>query len=91
MRTQPAARYEEEFRELVEVGGTRECQTVAEVADFIGCPPESTANTLASYEVAASVRTAGQFAEDEFGRTDFGRAPLEPPYVLAHGRLGADA
>jgi fumarate reductase flavoprotein subunit len=78
-----AAQYEEEFRELVEIGGTRECPTVAEVADFIGCPPESVSKTLAAYEAAASAQADGQLAEDEFGRTDFGRAPLGPPYVLA--------
>lgn len=72
-----AAHHEEEFRDLVEIGGTRECATVAEAAQFIGCPAEELAATLA----AAAAAAAGT-SVDAFGRTDFGNGPVHPPYVL---------
>jgi fumarate reductase flavoprotein subunit len=69
---------EEEYRELYEIGGARTCAGLGELAGLTGAPHEVLAGTLASYAAAA----AGQRA-DEHGRTDFGLAPLQPPYVVS--------
>jgi fumarate reductase flavoprotein subunit len=69
---------EDEYRELYEIGGARTCADLSEVAGFTGVPPEPLADTLASYAAAAT----GQ-RPDEHGRTEFGLAPLQPPYVVS--------
>ncbi len=77
-RIQDIARREEEYRELCDIGGARACASLAEVAAVTGMPPDSLAGTLATYAAAAAGRRA-----DERGRTDFGIAPLRPPYVVS--------
>ncbi|MGJ9421402.1 FAD-dependent oxidoreductase [Aeromicrobium sp. CF3.5] len=69
---------EDEFADLVEMGGARECSSVQELADVTGTPAEALAATLDSYEASALGEEA-----DEFGRADFGLAPLVPPYVAS--------
>jgi fumarate reductase flavoprotein subunit len=69
---------EDEYRDLVEMGGARLCADLAELADFIGNPLDALTDTLRSYAEAA----VGQ-ASDPFGRSDFGLAPLHPPYVTS--------
>lgn len=64
------------FRELVELGGTREAATVAALASAIGVDATALERTITRFNAAAAGR-----AGDEFGRTDFGMAPLEPPFV----------
>lgn len=69
---------EEEFAELVGMGGARECADLDALAAVVGAPRDALAATLEAYAAAA----AGT-QDDEHGRTDFGRAPLEPPYVAS--------
>lgn len=69
---------EEEYAELVEMGGARECASVEELAEVVGAPVEQLRATLESYAAAARGERP-----DAFGRTDFGLAPLEPPYVAS--------
>ena len=68
---------EPEFAELADIGGVVEAATAADVAHVLGAPEDVVASSLAAYEGAA----AGE-ATDEFGRTDFGMGPLEPPYCV---------
>ncbi|AVZ39263.1 MULTISPECIES: FAD-dependent oxidoreductase [unclassified Dietzia] len=69
---------EDEFRDLVEMGGAKECATTAELAAVTGAPEEAVIRTLENYEAAARGERA-----DEHGRNEFAMAPLEPPYVAA--------
>jgi len=77
-RIKELASKEEEFAELVEMGGAREYDDVAALADGIGADADGLAETLAQYASAA-----GGSASDPFGRQDFGLAPLAPPYVAS--------
>lgn len=61
---------EDEFRELVELGGLKKADSVAELAARFGLPAASLAATLADFNAAA----AGQ--PDRHGRQRFGMAPL---------------
>jgi len=69
---------EEEFADLVEMGGARECASVQELAEITGAPVDALTATLEAYAASALGDRA-----DEFGRTDFGLAPLVPPYVAS--------
>lgn len=71
-----AAAHEQEFRELVQMGGVREFAGVDEMAAFIGCEAGVLAQTLQHAATAA----AGK-AVDAFGRLDWGNGPLVAPYV----------
>lgn len=73
-RIRDHAAKEEEFAELMEVGGVREFDTIADLAAFIGADEEVLATTLRAYDRAA----AGE-VDDEFGRSAFGLAPLTFP------------
>jgi fumarate reductase flavoprotein subunit len=72
-----AAAHEEEFRELVAMGGVREYPDAAGLAAFMGCSPSEIEGTLTAARAAA----AGE-RPDEFGRSDFGNGPLRPPYAI---------
>jgi fumarate reductase flavoprotein subunit len=65
---------EDEYRDLVEMGGARVCADIPALADLIGAPVQALSETLESY-----ARTS----PDPFGRSDFGLAPLQPPYVAS--------
>jgi fumarate reductase flavoprotein subunit len=69
---------EDEYRDLVDMGGAVECADLEALARTTGAPLEALRDTLASYAAAA----AGD-REDEHGRTDFALAPLEAPYVAS--------
>jgi fumarate reductase flavoprotein subunit len=69
--------HEPEFVELIESGGVREARSTVDIAAFIGCPSDAVTSTLESYNAAAENRRS-----DEFGRTAFGIAPLQPPYCV---------
>lgn len=69
---------EEEFAELVEMGGAKECASVEELASVIGVDVEPLRATLDDYAAAARGDQP-----DAHGRTDFGQAPLQAPYVAS--------
>ncbi|AWB93826.1 FAD-dependent oxidoreductase [Aeromicrobium chenweiae] len=69
---------EDEFAELVEMGGAKECATLEELAALIGVDVDALRSTLEDYAAAARGDQA-----DTHGRTDFGIAPLEAPYVAS--------
>jgi fumarate reductase flavoprotein subunit len=69
---------EEEFAELVDMGGARECATIEQLAEVTGTPVDALRETLETYALAARGDQP-----DAFGRTDFGIAPLEAPYVAS--------
>lgn len=71
------------FRDLVEQGGARDFETIEALAIAQGLPPGRLASTLSDYQRAA----AGQIA-DQFGRSDFGLAPLLPPFVATRVQAG---
>lgn len=68
---------EDEFRDLVSMGGAREAADIEELASVTGADVGTLRETLERYAAAARGERA-----DEFGRTDFGHAPLTPPYVV---------
>jgi len=71
------ASHEEEFRDLLEIGGTKERPAIDDLATTYGLDPQSLEETIQAYNAAARGKI-----KDPFGRTDFGFAPLEPPYVI---------
>lgn len=73
-RIRDHAAKEEEFAELMNAGGVREFDSMAELAAFIGADEAELAQTLESYASAAR----GE-CEDAFGRQSFGMAPLAIP------------
>jgi fumarate reductase flavoprotein subunit len=77
-RIKAIAMKEEEFVELVEMGGAREFETVEDVADACGIDRAALVATIEAYNSAATGNT-----DDPFGRTDFGQAPLSSPFVAS--------
>ncbi|HWL98257.1 MAG TPA: FAD-dependent oxidoreductase [Nocardioidaceae bacterium] len=69
--------HEPEFADLVAIGGVVEASDVAEVALRIGASADVVGETLSRYQAAARGGPV-----DEHGRTDFGMAPLQPPYCV---------
>jgi fumarate reductase flavoprotein subunit len=65
---------EEEFRELLELGGARRADSARGLATAVGLDSDRLARTLDTYNEGAAGR-----APDRFGRADFGLAPLVPP------------
>jgi len=70
-RIMTLASKEDEFRELVELGGLKNAGSIAELAACFGLPADALAGTFETFNAAA----AGQQA-DPFGRQRFGMAPL---------------
>lgn len=68
---------EEEFADLVEIGGVVEAADEAAVASIIGADEATVSETLGAFAQAAEGR-----APDAFGRTDFGFGALEKPYFV---------
>ncbi|HCS60402.1 MAG TPA: FAD-binding dehydrogenase [Microbacterium sp.] len=68
---------EEEFADLVGIGGVVEAADEAAVAAIIGADETTVAATLGAFAQAAQ----GQ-ASDEFARTDFGFGALQKPYFV---------
>lgn len=69
--------HEIEFAELCDIGGVRVADSLTSLAESTGLPAESLQATVAGFDAAA-----GQRSPDVFGRTDFGFAPLTPPYCV---------
>lgn len=82
-RIKEVADLEEEFRELVDLGGVKSAGTVAELAVYFDIDPQQLAVTVEAYNTAA-----GGKGKDSHGRTRFGLAPLEPPYFIARVKPG---
>ncbi len=74
-RIREIAEREEEFRALLEMGGARSGASADELAAAMRIDARGLAETLGAYN-----RAARSGAPDAFGRSDFGLAPLEPPY-----------
>lgn len=72
-----SASHEEEFRELVDQGGVKEWTSRKDLARFFGHSFAAITETIEAYNSAA-----GGERPDPFGRTNFGFAPLSPPYVV---------
>ncbi len=72
-----AAAHEEEFRELVGLGGVKAAADVAGLAAVYGLDGAALGRTLDEYRAAA----AGE-RPDAFGRRDFGLAPLQAPLAI---------
>ena len=77
-RIKAIAMKEEEYADLVEMGGAREYDTLDEVADACGIDRAALMATIEAYNSAASGA-----AVDPFGRTEFGHAPLTAPFVVS--------
>lgn len=77
-RIKAIAMREDEFVDLVDMGGAREYATVEEMADACGIDRAALVATLDAYGAAAAGRAA-----DPFGRTVFGEAPLTAPFVAS--------
>lgn len=77
------ASHEEEFRDLLELGGIKDRTDIADLASTYGLDPQSLKETIQAYNAAAR----GEI-KDAFGRTDFGFGPLEPPYVICQVTSG---
>ena len=69
---------EDEYRDLVDMGGAKECATIEDLAATTGAPLDALRSTLEAYAAASRGEQ-----DDAFGRTDFGIAPLEAPYVAS--------
>lgn len=76
------AAHEEEFRELMDIGGVRICDRPADVAAFMEAPADEVERTLRAYEEQS------REGSDPFGRADFGFAPLSPPYAVCRSVPG---
>ena len=74
--------HEPRFRGLVEGGIVREASTLDELAALHDLPRDDLEETLARYDEA--VRAGA----DEFGRRDFGSAPLEFPMYIVRASTG---
>ena len=77
------AKYQETYKALVDMGGTKSAETIEELAKIRGIEAGPLAETLAAYN-----RAARGEAPDAFGRKDFGLAPLEPPFVVTRVNAG---
>lgn len=73
----------EDDAELADMGGVRHADDPFELAALMGIDGDGLRATLEAYAVAA----AGERADD-FGRRNFGLAPLSPPYAIARVKPG---
>lgn len=74
--------HEPRFKGLVEGGFVKEAATVDELASLHDMPRDDLEETLARYDAAASAGV------DEFGRKDFGSAPLQFPLHVVRASTG---
>lgn len=72
-----AAANEEEFRELLHLGGVKEAPDMARLAAIYGLDGKTLERTLEGYNRAAEGK-----APDPFRRGDFAMAPLRPPFAI---------
>jgi fumarate reductase flavoprotein subunit len=71
------ARYQQTYQVLVDMGGAKDAPTIEALARIYAIDAAGLAATLAHFN-----RAAQNELPDEFGRTEFGMAPLVPPYVI---------
>lgn len=76
-RIREVASREEEFVELVGMGGVKRGDSPAAIAGHYDLDAAALAAAIEGYNEAAAGR-----GPDAFGRKDFGLAPLEPPYFI---------
>lgn len=72
-----AAANEEEFRELLALGGVKEAPDIAQLAAVYGLEAAVLEKNLATFNAAAQGKRV-----DPFGRQDFAMAPLAPPFAI---------
>ena len=77
-RIRDVAMKEEEFADLVQIGGAREYQDLAQLCDHFAIELQELSLTVDHYNAAAR-----QVSPDVFNRTDFSMAPLEAPFVAS--------
>jgi fumarate reductase flavoprotein subunit len=77
-RIREIAMKEEEFADLVQMGGAREYGDLVQLCDYFSIEHQELARTINHYNEAAR-----QGSPDLFGRTDFAMAPLEAPFVAS--------
>ena len=77
-RIKDVALKEDEYREYVEIGGAPTFSDISELAAAIDVDGQVLQDTIDRYNTAA----AGQ-ATDALGRTNFGLAPLQAPFVMS--------
>jgi len=76
-RIKAIADKEDEFRELVNLGGIKSADSIDALAAFFKLPAETLAQTLHAYNDAAQGKQA-----DNFGRSKFALAPLQAKYWI---------
>lgn len=76
-RIKAIASKEDEFRDLVELGGIKSASTAAELAAFFKLPADALTKALDAYNKAA-----GADGSDVFGRHKFGIAPMQGRYWI---------
>jgi fumarate reductase flavoprotein subunit len=76
-RIKAIADKEDEFRELVDLGGIKSASTVAELASLFKLPADALTRTLDTYNQAAAGKV-----KDTFVRSKFGLAPLQSTYWI---------
>jgi fumarate reductase flavoprotein subunit len=76
-RIKAIADKEDEFRELVNLGGVKSASSAAELAALFKLPVETLTHTLNAYNQAA-----GGVTQDTFGRSKFGLAPMQAQYWI---------
>lgn len=74
---------EEEYAEMSGMGAIRWADDAPALAEVAGIDPAGLADTIEAYNAAAR----GD-AQDAFGRTGFGHAPLAPPLAIARVKPG---
>jgi fumarate reductase flavoprotein subunit len=74
---------EDEFRELVELGGVHTAETPDELAACFGLPAQTLSAT-----VSEAQRDAAADVPDRFGRRDFGFGPLTAPFAMCRTTPG---
>ena len=82
-RIRAAAAPEEEFNELVRMGGIKSAASVAGLAAIHDLDGAALAATIDAYNAAAAGET-----EDSLGRRAFGFAPLAPPFQICRVQPG---
>lgn len=76
-RIKAIADKEDEFRDLVDLGGIKSAASAAELAALFKLPADALTRTLEAYHLAA-----GGKAQDAFGRSKFGLAPMQANYWI---------
>ncbi len=76
-RIKSIADKEDEFRDLVNLGGIKSAASAAELAALFKLPVETLTQTLDDYNQAAAGKD-----QDAFGRRKFGLAPMQPNYWI---------